>query len=144
MLCQKISLLSKSEGEGKINSLAEELNGIDDGFQLFIIGRPVDLSLYLEDQQEKARMEQNFIKKQVLRGYIQEASRIAASGEITEKHYYYILIEKNDGNKAEEELINKLEHFNTSLSQAGLTTYICQYDENMEVYSLFYSQAKAL
>lgn len=139
---ENLELLSDKEKRRKVESLAEELNGITEGLQIFCIGRPVDLNNYLEWLQDKAKIEQDFTRKMVLKGYIKQASQMASSGETTERRFY-IIITKTVGNKGEEELINKLNELQGKFSQAELTTEICKEDEILDVYSLFANPVQA-
>lgn len=137
-----IDLLSDAEKKRKIESLTEEWNGEKEGFQIFSIGRPVDLNSYLEWLQQIAREEQDFTRKKILRGYIQQASRMASNGEATERRFY-IIITKKAGKKAEDELKSRLNEMRIKLSSAELTADICTDDEIVELYSLFAYPAQA-
>lgn len=139
---ENLDLLSDNEKRRKIESLTEGFNGETEGFQIFCIGRPVDLNNYLEWLQEKAIMEQDFTRKRVLRGYIQKASQIASSGEMMERRFYIIITKKLDG-RAEEELITRLEELQSKLSLAELTSHICSDDELLDVFSLFVNPIQA-
>lgn len=137
-----IDLLSNNEKKRKVEALYEELNGETENIQIFCIGRPVDLNGYLEWMQEKAKSEEDFTRKQILKSYIQEASEIAASGETMERRFY-IVISKKDGPKRAEELTNKLRDLKAKFSNAGLKTFICNDDEIIDLYSLFSSPVQA-
>jgi hypothetical protein len=139
---QNLELLSDKEQRRKVESLAEKLNGENEGLQIFCIGRPVDLNNYLEWLQEKARAEQDFTRKMLLKGYINQTSQLAASGETTERRFYIILT-KPDEDKAEVELLNRLNDMKTKLIQAELKTDICKDDELIDVYSLFANPVQA-
>jgi hypothetical protein len=132
----KLDLLSDNEKKRKVEALAEELNGENEGLQIFCIGRPVDLNNYLEWLQDKAKQEQDYTRKRVLKAFIKEASNTASSGETVERRFY-IIITKTVGNKAEEELTNRLRDLQHKLSSAELVSSICKDDESMDVYSLF-------
>ncbi len=131
-----IDLFSDNEKKRKVEALAEELNGENEGLQIFCIGRPVDLNNYLEWLQDKARLEQDYTRKRVLKAFIKEASYTASSGETVERRFY-IIISKQNSEKAEEELINRLRDLQNKLSSAELISNICKDDELMDVYSLF-------
>lgn len=131
-----LELLSDSEKKRKVEALAEELNGESEGLQIFCIGRPVDLNSYLDWLQDKAKMEQEFTRKRVLKNFIQHASELAASGEIIERRFFIILT-KPAGKKAEQELISRLEEIKNKLSSAKLMAEVCKDDELMDVFSLF-------
>lgn len=133
---ENIELLSDREKKRKVDSLTEGFNGIAEGYQIFCIGRPVDLNNYLEWLQEKARLEQDFTRKLILKGFIQSASELASSGEAMERRFYLIITKKNV-NKAEEELIERLTDLQIILSKAKLKSHICSEDELLDVLSLF-------
>ena len=137
-----LELLSDKEKRRKVDSLAEQLNGETEGLQIFCIGRPVDLNNYLEWLQEKAKMEQDFTRKAVLKGYIHQASEMASSGETTERRFYIILT-KTAGGKAEEELLDRVKDLRNKLSQSELKSEICKDDELMDVFSLFANPVQA-
>jgi len=139
---ENLELLSDNEKKRKVESLAEEINGETEGLQIFCVGRPVDLNNYLDWLQDKAKMEQDFTRKMVLKGYIQQASQMAVSGETTERRFY-IIITKQTGVKAEEELINKINDLQIKFGQAELKSDICREDELMDVFSLFANPIQA-
>lgn len=139
---KNLDLLSDNERKRIVDDLAEGYNGESEGFQIFCIGRPVDLNNYLESLQNNARAEDNFIKKTVLKGYIQEASIMASSGETIERRFYIILV-KEISDKAEYELLSRLNEFKAKLFQAELDSEICNDDELLEVLSLFANPIEA-
>jgi hypothetical protein len=140
---ENIDLLSDNEKRRKVDSLAEGFNSEKEPLQIFCVGRPVDLNSYLESLQEKAKMEQDFTKKMVLKGYIQQASKMASSGETVERRFYIIVSKKVQDSKSEDELINRINELHIKLSQAELTCEICKEDELMDVFSLFASPVQA-
>ena len=131
-----IDLFSDREKKNKVSSLTEELNGEIEGMQIFCIGRPVDLNEYIEWRQEKAKFEQNYMRKRVLNAFTREASNIASSGETIERRFYIIFSKKNEL-KTDEELKTKLRDYKNKLSSAELTSHICTDDEIIDLYSLF-------
>lgn len=131
-----LELLSDFEKKRKIDALAEELNGETEELQIFCIGRPVDLNSYIDWLQDKAKMEQDFTRKRILKNFIQYASGVATSGEIIERRFY-IIITKKAGNRAEQELMSRLQDLKTKLFSAELVAEVCNDDEIMDVFSLF-------
>lgn len=140
---ENIDLLSDNEKRRKIESLSEGFNGEKEPFQIFCVGRPVDLNNYLESLQEKAKMEQDFTKKMLLKGYIQQASQTASSGEAIERRFYIVVTKKITDAKSENELINRVNELQVKLMQAELTCDSCQDDEIMDVFCLFASPIQA-
>lgn len=140
---ENIDLLSDNEKRRKVESLAEGFNGEKESLQIFCVGRPVDLNSYLENLQEKAKMEQDFTRKMVLKGYIQQASQMASSGETTERRFYIIITKNIIDSKSENELINRINELQIKITQAELTCDVCQEDELMDVFSLFASPVQA-
>lgn len=139
---ENLNLLSDKEKRRKVESLTEQLNGENEPMQIFCVGRPVDLSNYLEWLQDKAKMEQNFTKKNVLKGFIEQATQMVYSGAAIERRFYVIVSKKRE-NKAEIELQNKLKELQIKLTQAELTVDICSDDELIDVFSLFASPIQA-
>lgn len=140
---ENIALLSDNERRRKVEALAEGFNGEKEPMQIFCVGRPVDLNSYLEVLQEKAKMEQEFTRKMVLKGYIQQAAKMASSGETVERRFYIIISKKIIDSKSESELINRVNELQVKLMQAELTCDICYEDELMDVFSLFASPVQA-
>lgn len=131
-----LDLLNDREKRRKVEALAEGLNGEKDTLQFFCIGRPVDLNNYIEGLIDKSKKELDFKRKAVLKGYIQQASRMASSGDTMERRFYLILTKVAE-NKAERELLERLDGFKVKLSKANLVTTICNEDECMDVLALF-------
>ncbi|WP_394884944.1 hypothetical protein [Clostridium butyricum] len=140
---ENIDLLSDNEKRRKVDSLAEGFNGEKESIQIFCVGRPVDLSSYLEDLNEKAKMEQDFARKMVLKGYIQQASKLASSGETVERRFYVIIFKHMEDNTSVNELINRLNELHIKFTQAELTCDMCNEDELMDVLALFSNPVQA-
>lgn len=140
---ENIDLLSDNEKRRKVDSLAEGFNGEKEPIQIFCVGRPVDLSNYLEDLNEKAKMEQDFARKMVLKGYIQQASKLASSGETVERRFYVIIFKQIEDNTSVNELINRLNELHIKFTQAELTCDICNEDELIDVLALFANPVQA-
>lgn len=140
---ENIELLSDREKKRRISSLTEEWNGINKEMQIFCVGRPVDLNDYLESLQEKAKMEQDFTRKSVLKGYIQHTTKLVTSGEIIERRFYIILNEPLTNSKAEEDIIKNIEELKDKFNNAELSAEVCYTDEIMDVYALFASPMHA-
>lgn len=140
---ENIDLLSDNEKRRKVDSLSEGFNGEKEAIQIFCVGRPVDLSNYLEDLNEKAKMEQDFVRKMVLKGYIQQASKLASSGETVERRFYVIIFKYIEENASVNELINRLNELQAKFTQAELTCNICNEDELMDVFALFANPVQA-
>ena len=139
---QNLDLLSDNEKRRKIEALSEGFNGETQGFQIFCIGRPVDLNDYLEWLNDKAKALQDYTRKMILKGYIKQASEMASRGDTTERRFYIILTKKS-GYKASSELLQRLNEFLSKLQQAELEASICDDDEILDVYSLFSSMEQA-
>lgn len=132
-----LELLSDNEKRRIVDTLAEGLNGETESFQIFCIGRPVDLNNYLDWLQEKAKNESDYTRKNVLKGFIQQAFETARSGEVIERRFYLIVTKKYSNEKSEKELLTRLTDLQSKFLQAGLKTKVCNEDELMDVLSLF-------
>lgn len=132
---ENLDLYSEKEKRRKIEALAEGLNGETEGFKFFCIGRPVDLNNYLTWLQEKAKQESDFVRRNLLKGFMHQASQMASSGETMERRFYLILTKPN-GNKALMELNSRVEEFKEKFADAELEAEICD-DEVMDVLDLF-------
>jgi hypothetical protein len=142
ILPQNLELLSDTEQKNKVEALAEQLNGENKAMQFFCIGRPVDLNNYLDWLQDKARIEQDFTRRKLLKKFIKQASLTASSGETMERRFYLILtstVEKN----AEIELGNRTAELRDKLGRAGLSVDVCNDDELLAVLALFANPVQA-
>lgn len=131
-----LSLFSNAERRSKVSSLAAAFNGDNSGWQWFCIGRPVDLSNYLDWIAEKAKFEADWTRKNILKNYITEAANIAASGELTERRFYSIHWTK-PGDKAALELRQRMAEVFKSYDSCDLRPTLCKDDELLDVYTLF-------
>lgn len=139
---KNLELLSDNEKRKCVDSLTEVLNGEKEGLQIFCIGRPVDLNDYLEWLQEKAKREQDFNKKMLLKGFMQQASALASSGTIIERRFY-IIITKQLTLKAEDEINNRLKELRNGLLKAELSVDFCEEDDYMDLFSMFANPIQA-
>jgi hypothetical protein len=137
-----LDLLSDRECNKKVEALVEGFNGQNESLQFFCIGRPVDLNNYLQRLQDKVKQENNFTRKMLLKGSIQHASKVASSGDITERRFY-LIISKPMGKKAEEELSMRIEQLKMALFNAELHSDVCREDELIDVLSLFANPVQA-
>lgn len=139
---ENLALLSDAEKRRRIESLTEQWNGEKHGFQIFCIGRPVDLNDYLGVLQEKAKAEQDYTRKRVLKGYIQQASEMASSGETIERRFY-LLLTQAEGDRAVQDLTSRLNEFSIKMAQAELSVSACKDDELLDIFTLFANPIQA-
>lgn len=140
---ENIDLLSDREQRRKVESLAEGFNGEREPIHIFCVGRPVDLSDYLEDLNGQSKTEQDFVRKMVLKGYIQQASKIASSGEASERRFYVIIFKTIEDNRSVNDLTNRINELQIKFTQAELNCDICKEDELIDVLALFASPIQA-
>lgn len=129
-----ISLLSKQELKNLIRQHTEVYSSIQHKFQIFSIGRPVDLSNYLEWLSTIQKQETNFLKKRLLNQTIQHSAYLSASGEIVERRYYFILPLKD---KTDAEALQIFEDTVKLFNSGGFKTNLCNYDDIMDLLLLF-------
>lgn len=137
-----IDLLSDNERRRIVDALAEGLNGENEEIQIFCIGRPVDLTNYLDWLQNKVSTETDFLKKRLLKNFISMAALTASSGETIERRFY-VIISKPAGSKNEADLLVRLNDLKTKFSAASLECNICQDDELLDLYVLFVNPVQA-
>lgn len=132
-----ISLLSDIDKKRKVEALASELNGIQDNFEIFCIGRPVDLTEYLEWLSARNKTETSLIRKRLLRNMIVEATKKVTSGEIQERRFYLCIFRHNKSPKEINEFISSLKSMREKIEGAALKTDLCDDDELINVCSMF-------
>lgn len=137
-----IDLLSDNERRRIVDALAEALNGENEPLQIFCIGRPVDLTNYLDWLQNKLKNETDFIKKRLLKNFINVASITASSGETIERRFY-IIVPKPDGEKNRADLLARLNDLRSKFAAASLDSCVCQDDELLDLYVLFSNPIQA-
>ena len=132
-----ISLLSKSEQKRKVEMLAAELNGINDDFEIFCIGRPVDLSSYLDWLTDRSKTETHIVKKRLLRNMTLDATKKSTSGEIQERRFYLCIYRKNTNENSVNEFSEMLRIMRDKISSADVITDLCDDNELINVCSMF-------
>lgn len=133
-------LLSKNEIKRLLHSNTEAYSAFNFHFQLCSIGRPTDLSGFLEWLMNMHKNETNFTKKRLLNKIIQYNSYIASSGEVVERRCYFIIAMKD---KTDKEALNQLEDIVNIFNSSDLTTAVCHYDDIMDLLLLFTHPAQA-
>lgn len=139
---QNLDLFSDNEKKRRIESLTEQYNGEKEGLQIFCIGRPIDLNNYLTWLQNKAKVEKNMVKKSLLKSFIKRTSELASSGDTIERRFY-IIITKKWSEKAEIDIIKRINDLQSKFTQAELSSYVCNDDEILDVLSLFANPIQA-
>ncbi|MGB9847283.1 MAG: hypothetical protein ACPLRH_07240, partial [Desulfotomaculales bacterium] len=127
-----LSLKSETEKKRIITAVFEALNGLKEPFQIFSLGRPVDLDAYLRELQEKTRETVNFARKRLLQEYIRYVGTLVASGEAMERRYYVLLPGKD-----REEIVQKAHELASNLERSGLKVKICEDQEIIDLLFVF-------
>lgn len=133
-----LSLKSETEKKRIVAAVFEALNGLRDPFQVFSLGRPVDLDAYLRSLQEKAREAASPVRRTLLQEYIRYVGTLAASGEAMERRYYVLLPGKDQA-----EIMQKAHELAGSLERAGLKVKICEDQEIIDLLFVFLHPAQA-
>ena len=105
-------------------------------FSIYVIGRPVDLSGYINGLKHKLENEKNHKKKLALRSSIAEAQLIEKSETINERQFYLQITEK-PAKDAETIAKKKLHSAVNSFSQAGINCAVCGDIEITDILRLF-------
>ena len=133
-----LSLKSETEKKRIITAVFEALNGLKEPFQIFSLGRPVDLDAYLRELQEKARETVNPTRKKLLQEYIRYVGTLVSSGEVMERRYYILLPGKD-----REEIVQKAHELASNLERSGLKVRICEDQEIIDLLFVFLHPAQA-
>lgn len=133
-----LSLKSETEKKRIITAVFEALNGLKEPFQIFSLGRPVDLDAYLRELQEKARETVSPTRKKLLQEYIRYVGTLASSGEAMERRYYILL-----PGKEREEIVQKAHELASNLERSGLKVKICEDQEIIDLLFVFLHPAQA-
>lgn len=134
-------LLSKNELKRQIQNISEAYSGLTRSFMLFNIGRPVDLSQYIDWLVNIQKNETNFLKKRLQNKIIQHNTYLASSGGVVERRYYFITPYKN---VSEKDAIQNLRDISNTFNQSDLVTGICSYDDILDLLLLFTHPTQAL
>ncbi len=127
-----ISLKSDNEKKRIISAFHEVINGVRDEFQIFSIGRPIDLDIYIRFIGDMVSNETNLIKKRLLREYARYASGLVSEGEANERRFYLIL-SKDD----ETSTVSAAHELSNNLRSAGLESSLCDGQEIMDLLFCF-------
>lgn len=133
-----LSLKSETEKKRIITAVFEALNGLKEPFQIFSLGRPVDLDAYLRELQEKARETVNPARKRLLQEYIRYVGTLVSSGEAMERRYYILLPGKD-----RDEILQKAHELASNLERSGLKVKICEDQEIIDLLFVFLHPAQA-
>jgi hypothetical protein len=137
-----ISLLSENEKKRVISALHEVLNGLQEPVQWLSIGRAVDLDGYTASLERKSQETQDFVRKQLLKGYIRQAAEMASGGDTLERKFY-VLISQKAGKYAEDELLNRARELAGNISSAGLSAEVCSDRQIVELLFTFFQPARS-
>lgn len=138
---KNVELLSKNEIRRLLQSNTEAFSAFDKHFQLYDIGRPTDLSGFLEGLMTIQKNEGNFLKKRFMNKVIQHNTFLASSGEVVERRCYFVIAIKD---KTEKEAIHYLEDISKTFNAADLTTSVCVYADIMDLLLLFTHPTQAM
>lgn len=141
ILPMNVELLSKNEIKRILQSNTEAFSSLNMYFQIIDIGRPTDLSSFIEWLMNIHKHENNFIKKRLLNKIIQYNSLIASSGEVVERRCYFVIPIKD---KSDKEAIAFLEEVSNTFNAAELSTTVCFYDDIIDLILLFTHPAQAM
>jgi len=132
-----LSLRSENEKRRIVSSFHEVLNGLRDPVQIFSIGRPIDLDVYIKNIGMRIDEETNLIKKRLLKEYVRYASGLVSEGEAHEQRFY-LIVSKPD----ETSVINSAHELSGSLRGAGLESVLCDGQEIMDLLFCFFNPDK--
>lgn len=133
-----ISLKSDNEKKRIISAFHEVINGARDGFQIFSIGRPIDLDIYIRFIGDMVTNETNPIKKRLLREYVRYASGLVSEGEANERRFYWILYKSDESS-----VISAAHELSNNLRNAGLEASLCDGQEIMDLLFCFMNSERA-
>lgn len=134
-----IDLLSDGEKKRKIAVLDEVFNGLGINripFQIFCIGKPVDLDSYIVKLQSLSQNTDNVMRKRILQNGIRQAAYYATSGETLDRGFYLILYQETSST-AEIELMGRANEITMGLNTVGLQSEICSDKQILEMLLLF-------
>ncbi|MDN5347392.1 MAG: hypothetical protein PWP65_956 [Clostridia bacterium] len=139
-----VNLALKSEAEkGRIiQAVHEALNGQREAFQVFSLGRPVDLDAYLKLLEEKVRETAEPKRRRLLQDYLRYVAGLVAGGEALERRYY-ILLPQPPGKQAREEVLQRAHELAADLGRAGLQVQVCGDQEIIDLLFCFNHPAQA-
>ena len=137
-----IALLSDREKAARISAFHEAVNGLDQGFQIVSLPRPIDLDGYLrglEDLLPTVDARRRHLLSQYL-GYVRQT---VAGGLALERRYYILLTGDGRRKGAREDLVRRTTELRASLGRAALTTQICDTQELLDLIFVHMHPAQA-
>ncbi|MBO8164205.1 MAG: hypothetical protein H0Z34_10875 [Brevibacillus sp.] len=129
---KNIDLLSLREQKSLIRNLKEVQNGLHGHYQIFCVGRPVDLDGYIAHLEEIKTKIENPIRKKILQSQIKQAAHTAISGESLETLFFLLFAAENKA-----ELIELVKQLVTELRNKGIGCYVCDHKELMDMQFVF-------
>lgn len=144
LLLRPLTSAFLSDGEKKkiITALHEVINGCQYPMQWLSLGRNVDLDGYITKLEEKARQTEDYIRKNLLKGYIRQAAEMAAGGETLERRFYILLSQPED-KYVEGELLNKARELAGDLRGVGLKAEFCSERQILDLLFTFFQPVRA-
>jgi hypothetical protein len=140
-----INLLSVKERKRKVKQLEGVLNGIDYQYQIFCIGKPVDLDSYIVELETLRADTDSILKKRLLGIYSRQAVAKATSGEAIERHFYMIIDQKLSKKPQldEQVLLQRAVELASNMSSAELLGSVCSEIELRTLNFIFTTPAQS-
>lgn len=135
-------LLSEKEKKIFVDNLSSELSSEQKSFKLFIISRPVDISLLIYKLSEINTMTSDKIRKKLLSEAIVNLSDLSLNGEVIERNFHIIIWEKFI-EFSEEELLKRVNELRDKFERGGLSAKILEEDEIIRLCNMFTNHAYA-
>ncbi|UFJ41351.1 hypothetical protein LOK74_02090 [Brevibacillus humidisoli] len=129
---KNIDLLSQRERKRLIHHLKEVQNGLRGHYQIYCVGRSVDLDGYMSHLEEIKAKTEDPIRKKILQSQIKQAAQTAISGESLETLFFILFAAEHKA-----ELIELVKHLVTELRNKGIGCYVCDHKELMDMQFVF-------
>lgn len=131
------ALMTADEKAHLTLAMARELSPIGVPFKILFLSRPTDIKQIIEYYEGIFAMTVNTKKRDNLKKTMNYLSKMATTGGVLERQTY-ISLWSEAAKQSEEELYSKTVDFKNALNNVGISAFICNETEIINMAALFY------
>lgn len=138
-----INLLSKREKRTLTSNLAAEFSPEKNKFKILAISKPVDIAEILDEYSQLKRTGDE-AQKEILRQEMLALNDFALSGEIVERHFYYVYWETANIKNVEKEMLTRGKILEERFEAAQIRVKKLKNDEVIRLVNFFNNPTEGL